>query len=124
MNSKYDAVTTFAQIIKEGLEPYNKVIEYNCDGLDLGRYLILYLDRGNYWGISDEPAITADAIRYDNLIGLIKYKKPTLDSTGNSPEKLSDPKGYWQIWNIENNTNPPSSKVYKPEMKWDWIAGR
>ena len=63
MNSKYDAVTTFAQIIKEGLEPYNKVIEYNCDGLDLGRYLILYLDRGNYWGISDEPAITADAIR-------------------------------------------------------------
>ena len=53
MNSKYDAVTTFAQIIKEGLEPYNKVIEYNCDGLDLGRYLILYLDKGNYWGISE-----------------------------------------------------------------------
>ena len=79
MNVKRDAIANFDQIIKNGLEPYDKVIEYSCDGLELGRYLILYLDRGNYWGISDEPAVTADAIRYENLTGLIKYNKPTLD---------------------------------------------
>tara|TARA_R100000808_G_scaffold579_2_gene2957 strand:- start:936 stop:1268 length:333 start_codon:yes stop_codon:yes gene_type:complete len=110
MNVKRDAIATFDQIIKNGLEPYDKVIEYSCDGLELGRYLILYLDRGNYWGISDEPAVTADAIRYENLTGLIKYKKPTLDSTGNSPDKLNNPEKYWQIWNTD--------------MKWDWVEGR
>ena len=110
MNVKRDAIATFDQIIKNGLEPYDKVIEYSCDGLELARYLILYLDRGNYWGISDEPAVTADAIRYENLTGLIKYKKPTLDSTGNSPDKLNNPEKYWQIWNTD--------------MKWDWVEGR
>lgn len=111
MNSKNEAIATFAQLIKDGLEPYDKVIEYSCNGLDLGRYLILYLNRGNYWGISDEPAVTADAIRYDNLIGLIKYKKPTLDQTGHSPDILKNPKAYWQISNKEDG------------IKWDWIKG-
>ena len=35
MNVKRDAIATFDQIIKNGLEPYDKVIEYSCDGLEL-----------------------------------------------------------------------------------------
>ena len=42
---------TFGALVDYGLEPQHTCVDYGCGMLRVGRHLIPFLDRGNYWGL-------------------------------------------------------------------------
>lgn len=78
---QYDfmGATQFCLLTSLGLRATHSLLDLGCGSLRAGRFLINYLDKGNYFGIEPNRWLIEDAI--SNLVGsdLIRLKKPQFD---------------------------------------------
>lgn len=74
----YDFATgvQFCLLFNLGMRSYHKVLDFGCGSLRLGRFLIQYLDRGNYYGIEPNKKLLMNGINGNHLNQLCSAKKP------------------------------------------------
>jgi len=59
-----------------GLRAEHKLLEFGCGSLRVGRFLIQYLDKENYYGIEPNKKLLDSGIQANYLNELIEHKKP------------------------------------------------
>jgi len=74
----YDVVAAmvFNLLTNLGLRDYNTVLDVGCGSLRVGRLLIPYLNKGNYFGIEPNEWLVNDGITNEISQGLVDLKKP------------------------------------------------
>lgn len=77
---KYDFMGAwqFSILFQLGLRHYNSLLDFGAGSLRLGRFLIQYLDEGNYFAIEPQPQLIQEGKRYNYLTELFKNKKPNI----------------------------------------------
>lgn len=68
-----------------GLREYHYLLDIGCGSLRAGRFFIMYLKIGHYFGIDPEKWLIEEAIRKELGIDLIRIKKPTFSYDENLP---------------------------------------
>jgi len=76
---EYDliAAMTFSLLVTLGLRQYHVVLDVGCGSLRIGRLLIPYLSRGNYFGIEPNRWLVEEGIKRETGRALISIKRPT-----------------------------------------------
>lgn len=69
-----------------GLRQNHKVLDIGCGSLRIGRLLIPYLNKGNYYGVEPNKWLVDDGIRNEIGKDLIRLKKPNLSYTDSLEE--------------------------------------
>jgi cyclopropane fatty-acyl-phospholipid synthase-like methyltransferase len=79
----YDVISAmcFNLLTNLGLRDHNKVLDVGCGSLRLGRLLIPYLNKGNYFGIEPNEWLVNDGITNEISQGLVDLKKPVFSFT-------------------------------------------
>jgi cyclopropane fatty-acyl-phospholipid synthase-like methyltransferase len=74
----YDMVSAmvFNLLTSIGLRQHHRVLDIGCGSLRVGRLLIPYLGRGNYFGIEPNKWLVDEGIRNETGRGLIKLRRP------------------------------------------------
>lgn len=74
----YDVIAAmvFNLLTNLGLRDHNTVLDVGCGSLRLGRLLIPYLNKGNYFGIEPNEWLVNDGITNEISQGLVDLKKP------------------------------------------------
>jgi SAM-dependent methyltransferase len=75
--------TQFRLLTALGLRQHHKVLDLGCGSLRAGRFLIVYLAGGNYFGLEPNTWLIDDAIERELGDTLIKIKQPTFSSNSN-----------------------------------------
>lgn len=66
----------FCLLVKHGLRAKHKLLDIGCGSLRGGRFFILYLDQGNYYGIEPNEPLVAEGIDKEIGLDLIDIKLP------------------------------------------------
>jgi SAM-dependent methyltransferase len=76
--ASYDLVGAgqFCLLLALGMRDGNSLLDIGCGSLRGGRFAMMYLNAGNYFGIEPEKWLVQDAIRYEVGEDLIKLKCP------------------------------------------------
>lgn len=74
----YCAGLQFSILFNYGLRADHKLLDFGCGSLRLGRLLIQYLDRGNYYGIEPDKKLVEEGVKNNHLAQLIEAKTPRL----------------------------------------------
>lgn len=69
----------FSMLIDMGLLPNHKVLDIGCGSLRIGRFLIMYLDEGNYYGIEPNKWLIDEAILKLGLEEMLFNNRPCFD---------------------------------------------
>ncbi|KXF78428.1 hypothetical protein ATN84_01100 [Paramesorhizobium deserti] len=69
--------TQFRLLTTLGLRNRHKVLDLGCGSLRAGRFLIMYLDRGNYFAIEPNIWLIEDAIKNEIGQALVNLKQPS-----------------------------------------------
>jgi len=80
---KYD-VLGFMQLnvlVREGLREQHRVLDIGCGSLRGGRFLLLYLAPGCYYGTEKDAALVQAGIEHEVSAGLVALKRPTFRCT-------------------------------------------
>lgn len=77
----YDVVgaNQFAVLTAMGLRETHKVLDIGCGSLRMGRFCVLYLREGNYFGIEPEKDILSEGMEENLGSEIIKRKNPSFD---------------------------------------------
>ncbi len=67
----------FAALVRAGLKPVHRTVDFGCGSLRVGRHLIEYLDPGHYWGLDITTAFYEHAVA-DIDAALLAEKRPNL----------------------------------------------
>lgn len=78
----YSAALQFSILFNFGLRSCHKFLDFGCGSLRLGRLLIQYLHKGNYYGIEPREDLVAEGIKGNHLQELVNHKKPHLRISG------------------------------------------
>ena len=81
------------EFIKDKLDPSDSMIDIACGSLRIGRFIIDYLEPGNYMGIEMQEELLNSAI-YD-VIGLKKYKEKRPKLLVDGDFNFKDFKQHW-----------------------------
>jgi SAM-dependent methyltransferase len=73
-----------------GLRQHHRVLDIGCGSLRIGRLLIPYLDKGNYFGVDPNKWLIEEGIDKEVGDSLVKIKNPTF-SFGSSIEDFKEP---------------------------------
>lgn len=75
----YDLISAmvFNLLTSVGLRQHHRVLDIGCGSLRVGRLLIPYLNKGNYFGVEPNQWLVKDGIANETGKDLIKIKKPT-----------------------------------------------
>jgi SAM-dependent methyltransferase len=76
---RYDfmSATQFSLLFTLGLRESDRVLDFGCGSLRLGRLLIPFLRPGCYWGIEPERWLIDDAVAEELGRGILRIKRPT-----------------------------------------------
>jgi tetratricopeptide (TPR) repeat protein/SAM-dependent methyltransferase len=79
--TQYDfmGATQFRLLCTLGLRADHKVLDLGCGSLRAGRFLISYLERGNYHGIEPNKWLIDEAIKEQLGSSVLKIKEPNFD---------------------------------------------
>jgi len=72
----YMAGLQFANLYMLGLRAHNTLLDFGCGELRLGRLMLQYLDKGNYFGIEPEKELVREGIGKYHLAELMAAKNP------------------------------------------------
>ncbi|WP_157944591.1 class I SAM-dependent methyltransferase [Mangrovicella endophytica] len=72
--------TQFRLLCALGLRDHHKVLDVGCGSLRGGRFLLLYLDRGNYYGIEPNRWLIDDVVARELGEELIRLRAPRFSS--------------------------------------------
>jgi len=78
----YSAGLQFSILFNLGLCANHKLLDFGCGSLRVGRFLIQYLNTGNYYGIEPREDLVAEGIKGNHLQELVNHKKPHLRISG------------------------------------------
>lgn len=78
----YSAGFQFSVLFKFGLRARHKFLDYGCGDLRVGRLLLQYLSKGNYYGIEPNEKRTVGGIKGNHLHELVTYKRPHFRYSG------------------------------------------
>lgn len=73
--------TQFRLLTTLGLREHHKVLDVGCGSLRAGRFIIAYLEPGNYCGIEPNTWLIEDGIRNEVGESLIAIKKPRFNNS-------------------------------------------
>ena len=79
MQYDFMGATQFRLLCTLGLRAEHKVLDLGCGSLRAGRFLISYLERGNYYGIEPNKWLIEEAIKDQLGSSIIEIKKPSFD---------------------------------------------
>jgi SAM-dependent methyltransferase/tetratricopeptide (TPR) repeat protein len=79
MQYDFMGATQFRLLCTLGLRADHKVLDIGCGSLRAGRFLISYLEQGNYYGIEPNKWLIEEAIQKEVGISIIDIKKPNFD---------------------------------------------
>jgi SAM-dependent methyltransferase len=68
----------FESLVAAGVGPEHRVLDFACGALRLGRWLIPYLDQGNYFGVDSHLASLEAATTYEIPLNGLERKRPRL----------------------------------------------
>jgi SAM-dependent methyltransferase len=71
--------TQFRLLCTLGLRAEHRLLDFGCGSLRAGRFLISYLDAGNYYGVDPNQWLIDEAIEQVVGPGLIEIKQPIFD---------------------------------------------
>src|SRR5437763_15744102 len=71
------AAMTFNLLTTLGLRQHHSLLDLGCGSLRIGRLLIPYLNRGNYFGIEPNEWLVHEGIRRELGETLVQIKRPT-----------------------------------------------
>lgn len=76
----YDLISAmvFNLLTSIGLRQHHRVLDIGCGSLRVGRLLIPYLNKGNYYGVEPNKWLVKEGIANEIGKDLVKIKKPTL----------------------------------------------
>jgi SAM-dependent methyltransferase len=76
----YDLISAMAfnLLTSIGLRQHHRVLDIGCGSLRVGRLLIPYLNKGNYYGVEPNKWLVKEGIANEIGKDLVKIKKPTL----------------------------------------------
>jgi len=74
----YSAALQFSILFNYGLRAHHTLLDFGCGSLRLGRLMIQYLDKHNYYGIEPREDLINEGIEANHLRELIAHKKPNL----------------------------------------------
>lgn len=78
---QYDfmGATQFRLLCALGLRAHHRVLDFGCGSLRAGRFLLMYLNPGCYYGIEPNRWLIEDAIKHQIGQGAIDIKQPVFD---------------------------------------------
>lgn len=65
----------FANLFMLGLRAHNTLLDFGCGSLRFGRFAIMYLNAGNYYGMEPEKQLIKEGVDLNFLTELCKAKK-------------------------------------------------
>jgi cyclopropane fatty-acyl-phospholipid synthase-like methyltransferase len=65
------------------LESHHKLLDVGCGGLRTGKFLIQYLNAGNYTGVEPEAHVVESAKKYEIGCEILEAKKPNFSHESN-----------------------------------------
>src|SRR2546430_14001113 len=71
------AAMTFNLLTTLGLRQNHSLLDVGCGSLRIGRLLIPYLNRGNYFGVEPNEWLVEEGIRRELGEALLEIKRPT-----------------------------------------------
>jgi SAM-dependent methyltransferase len=71
----------FAVLILLGMREHHTMLDIGCGSLRGGRLSIMYLNRGNYFGLEPERWVLEEGVVHELSDGLLALKKPTFSHT-------------------------------------------
>jgi len=71
----------FGRLLIWGLRPNMTCLDIGAGSLRTGRWLLTYLEPGNYYAIEPETAILEAGIAYELPAGLLELKRPTFSDS-------------------------------------------
>ena len=74
----YSAALQFSVLFNYGLRASHRLLDFGCGSLRLGRFLIQYLNKGNYYGIEPDKKLVEEGVKSNHLTELIKAKSSNL----------------------------------------------
>jgi SAM-dependent methyltransferase len=60
-----------------GLSPETRLLDIGCGSLRTGRFLIPFLNTGNYYGIEPEKIMVEEGLKQELIPEIVKFKQPT-----------------------------------------------
>ena len=82
------AAMTFNLLTTLGLRQHHKLLDIGCGSLRIGRLLIPYLNRKNYFGIEPAEWLVTEGLRHELGETVVEAKRPTFFFT-DSPDVLA-----------------------------------
>lgn len=73
--------TQFRLLTALGLRSTHRLLDLGCGSLRAGRFLMMYLDAGNYFGIEPNTWLLSDAIEREIGQSLVDLKRPSFNDT-------------------------------------------
>lgn len=77
----FSAASQFSLLFHFGLRENSKVLDFGCGCLRLGRLLIPFLKKGNYFGYDPNPSLFGQFIEDNFYNEIVNFKLPNLSST-------------------------------------------
>jgi SAM-dependent methyltransferase len=85
------AAMTFNLLTTLGLRQQHSLLDIGCGSLRIGRLLIPYLNRGNYFGIEPNEWLVQEGVKWEIGTTLLQIKRPTFFFS-DSPEIITQAK--------------------------------
>lgn len=63
-------------LFKNGLSPETRLLDIGCGSLRTGRFLIPFLNTGNYYGLEPEQIMVEEGLKNELIPGIVEFKKP------------------------------------------------
>lgn len=82
---KYDLIGAlqFNNLISSGLREYHKLLDIGCGSLRAGRFFIMYLKEGHYFGLEPNNWLVEAGIKNETGSELIEIKRPKFNTNIN-----------------------------------------
>lgn len=64
-------------LFNNGLSPETRLLDIGCGSLRTGRFLIPFLNTGNYYGLEPEKIMVKEGLKNELIPEIVDFKKPT-----------------------------------------------